>query len=71
MRISIRPEWLLERPNDGSGQAGKPVSLPALLQLLAGIQQHGSIVEAVPGLQVKGRQEAVDAYLLRALPGSA
>jgi class 3 adenylate cyclase len=28
----------------------------------------GSIVEAVPGLTVKGRQEAVDAYLLRALP---
>ena len=31
----------------------------------------GSIVEAVPGLRVKGRQEAVDAYLLRGLPGSA
>ena len=30
---------------------------------------HGSIVEAVPGLRVKGRQEAVDAYLLHALPG--
>jgi adenylate cyclase len=29
-----------------------------------------SIVEAVPGLRVKGRQEAVDAYLLRALPHS-
>ena len=29
----------------------------------------GSVVEAVPGLRVKGRQEAVDAYLLRALPG--
>jgi class 3 adenylate cyclase len=28
----------------------------------------GSIVEAVPGLTLKGRQEAVDAYLLRALP---
>jgi adenylate cyclase len=31
---------------------------------------HGSIVEAVPGLRVKGRSEAVDAYLLRALPGA-
>ena len=31
---------------------------------------EGSIVEAVPGLRVKGRQEAVDAYLLRSLPGS-
>jgi adenylate cyclase len=30
---------------------------------------HGSVVEAIPGLRVKGRQEAVDAYLLRALPG--
>ena len=30
----------------------------------------GSVVEAVPGLRVKGKQEAVDAYLLRALPGS-
>jgi adenylate cyclase len=30
----------------------------------------GSIVEAVPGLRVKGRQEAVDAYLLRGVPGS-
>jgi adenylate cyclase len=29
----------------------------------------GSVVEAVPGLRVKGKQEAVDAYLLRALPG--
>jgi adenylate cyclase len=29
----------------------------------------GSVVEAIPGLRVKGRQEAVDAYLLRALPG--
>ena len=28
----------------------------------------GSVVEAVPGLRVKGKQEAVDAYLLRALP---
>jgi hypothetical protein len=24
----------------------------------------------VPGLRVKGRQEAVDAYLLRGVPGS-
>jgi adenylate cyclase len=31
---------------------------------------RGSIVEAIPGLRVKGRHEAVDAYLLRALPGS-
>ncbi len=31
---------------------------------------EGSIVEAVPGLRVKGKQEAVDAYLLHALPGS-
>jgi adenylate cyclase len=31
----------------------------------------GSIVEPVPGLRVKGRSEAVDAYLLRALPGAA
>ena len=31
----------------------------------------GSVVEAVPGLRVKGKQEAVDAYLLRALPQSA
>ena len=30
----------------------------------------GSVVEAVPGLRVKGKQEAVDAYLLHALPGS-
>jgi adenylate cyclase len=30
----------------------------------------GTIVEAVPGLRVKGKQEPVDAYLLRALPGS-
>ena len=30
----------------------------------------GSIVEAVPGLRVKGRQEAVDAYLLLGVPGS-
>jgi adenylate cyclase len=30
----------------------------------------GSVVEAVPGLRVKGKQEAVDAYLLRALPRS-
>lgn len=30
----------------------------------------GSIVEAVPGLRVKGKQETVDAYLLHALPGS-
>jgi len=29
-----------------------------------------SVVEAVPGLRVKGKQEAVDAYLLHALPGS-
>ena len=28
----------------------------------------GSIVEAVPGLRVKGRQEAVDAYLLLGVP---
>jgi class 3 adenylate cyclase len=28
---------------------------------------EGSLVEAVPGLRVKGKQEAVDAYLLRAL----
>ena len=32
---------------------------------------EGSVVEAVPGLRVKGKQEAVDAYLLRALPQSA
>jgi class 3 adenylate cyclase len=31
---------------------------------------EGSVVEAVPGLRVKGKQEEVDAYLLRALPGS-
>jgi class 3 adenylate cyclase len=30
---------------------------------------RGSIVEAVPGLRVKGRQEPVDAYLLHSLPG--
>ena len=30
----------------------------------------GSVVEAVPGLRVKGKQETVDAYLLRALPAS-
>jgi adenylate cyclase len=30
----------------------------------------GSVVEAVPGLRVKGRQEAVDAYLLRSQPGA-
>ena len=30
----------------------------------------GSIVEAVPGLRVKGREEAVDAYLLHGLPHS-
>jgi class 3 adenylate cyclase len=28
-----------------------------------------SVVEPVPGLRVKGKQEAIDAYLLRALPG--
>jgi class 3 adenylate cyclase len=31
----------------------------------------GSILEAVPGLRVKGKELAVDAYLLHALPGSA
>ena len=31
----------------------------------------GSVVEAVPGLRVKGKEEAVNAYLLRALPQSA
>ena len=31
---------------------------------------EGSTVEAVPGLRVKGKQEAVDAYLLHALPTS-
>jgi class 3 adenylate cyclase len=31
---------------------------------------RGSVVEAVPRLRVKGKREAVDAYLLRALPGS-
>ena len=31
---------------------------------------EGSVVESVPGLRVKGKQEAVDAYLLHALPGS-
>jgi class 3 adenylate cyclase len=31
----------------------------------------GSIVEAVPGLRVKGKEMAVDAYLLHALAGSA
>jgi adenylate cyclase len=31
----------------------------------------GSDVEAVPELRVKGKQDAVDAYLLRGLPGSA
>ena len=30
----------------------------------------GSVVEAVPGLRVKGKQEAVDAYLLLGVPGS-
>lgn len=30
----------------------------------------GSIVEAVPALHVKGKEAAVDAYLLHALPGS-
>ena len=30
----------------------------------------GSILEAVPGLRVKGKELAVDAYLLHALPGS-
>ena len=29
---------------------------------------EGSVVEAVPGLRVKGKQEPVDAYVLRALP---
>ena len=29
-----------------------------------------SIVDAVPGLRVKGKEAAVDAYLLYALPGS-
>ena len=32
---------------------------------------EGSVVEALPGLRVKGREEAVDAYLLHALPVSA
>src|SRR3712207_2144774 len=31
----------------------------------------GSVVEAVPPLRVKGKQEAVEAYLLHELPGSA
>ncbi len=31
---------------------------------------EGTVVEAVPGLRVKGREEAVDAYLLRELPDS-
>jgi class 3 adenylate cyclase len=31
---------------------------------------EGSVVEAVRGLRVKGKQEEVDAYLLRALPDS-
>ena len=31
----------------------------------------GSVVEPVPGLRVKGKELAVDAYLLHALPGSA
>jgi adenylate cyclase len=44
--------------------------------VLIGAETHralpqSSIAEAVPGLQVRGRQEAVDAWLLRALPGSA
>ena len=30
----------------------------------------GSLVEAMPGMRVKGKQDAVDAYLLRALPAS-
>ena len=30
----------------------------------------GSVVEAVPGLRVKGKQDAVDAYLLRELPSA-
>ncbi|HSD76454.1 MAG TPA: adenylate/guanylate cyclase domain-containing protein [Solirubrobacteraceae bacterium] len=30
----------------------------------------GSVVEAVPGLRVKGKRDPVDAYLLRALPGA-
>jgi len=30
---------------------------------------EGSVVEAVSGLRVKGKQEEVEAYLLRALPG--
>ena len=29
---------------------------------------EGCVLEALPGLRVKGREEAVDAYLLRALP---
>jgi hypothetical protein len=32
---------------------------------------EGSVVKAVPGLRVKGRQEAVDAFLLWAVPGVA
>ena len=31
----------------------------------------GSDAEAVPELRVKGRQGAVEAYVLRGLPGSA
>jgi adenylate cyclase len=31
---------------------------------------EGSVVEAVPRLRLKGKQEEVDAYLLRAVPGS-
>ena len=37
----------------------------------AGAAATGSLVEAVPGLRVKGRQEAVDAFVLRELPGVA
>jgi hypothetical protein len=31
----------------------------------------GSVVQAVPQLRVKGKQDVVEAYLLRALPDSS
>jgi hypothetical protein len=31
----------------------------------------GAVVEPMPGLKLKGKGAAIDAYLLRSLPGSA
>lgn len=53
MRIAIRPEWLLT-PSDSKPDS-KPFSLPVLLQLLALIESHGSIIEAARDMNLSYR----------------